>query len=102
EVFLGLAFQADHGEDRDRESKTRRVEIGVITADHARFLQRADTPQAWRCGKSDAAGQIDVGHPSFRLQFSQQPPIDAVERYHPGPPPLKLLAAKRAIPEILL
>src|SRR5690606_4295699 len=102
QVFLGLALQADHGEDRDREPETRRVEIGVVSADDPGFLQGADAAQARRGGKSHATGQLDVGHPALRVQVREQSPVDAVERYHPGPPPLKLLAVKHGIPEILL
>ena len=35
-------------------------------------------------------GEIDVGDAPFGLQFGQQAAVDAVERCHPGPHPLKL------------
>src|SRR6185503_20779619 len=61
EVFLRLALEADHREHGDGEAQARGVEIGMIAANHARFLERADAAQAGRRGQSHAAGEIDVG-----------------------------------------
>src|SRR5690606_15605236 len=87
QVFFRLALEADHRENGYSEAEARRVQIGMVTTDHAGFFQRADPAQARRRGKADAAGQIDVSHPPLRLQFRQQPAVDAVERNHPAPPP---------------
>src|SRR5690606_12245097 len=91
QIAFGLALQADHGEDHDREAEAGRVEIGVVAADHARFLQRTHAAQARRSGEPDPARQIDVGDAPFRLEFSQQPAVYAVERRHSAPVTILLL-----------
>ena len=50
QCFFGLAFQGNHRENGDREAQFRAIQIGVIAADHAQFLERADPAQAWRRG----------------------------------------------------
>src|SRR3569833_1969621 len=82
QVFLGLAFQADHREHHDRVAELRRVEIGMIAADHAVFLERAHPPEARRRGQPDALRQLDVGHPALGLQLSQQAPVDRIQIRH--------------------
>src|SRR5690554_307209 len=80
QVFLGLALEADHREDRDRETEAGWIEIGVVAANDASFLQRANAAQArWR-GEADTAGKINVGDAAFGLKLGQQPAVYAVER----------------------
>src|SRR4051812_3692213 len=90
QVGLGLALEADHREHGDAEAELRGVEFRVIALDDPAVLERAHTAQARGSRQTDALRQIDVGNPAFRLQFCQQPAIDAVERRH-APPMRRLL-----------
>lgn len=86
--ILGLALERDQGKDHDRIAKLGRIKIGVITADDARFLQRAHPAQAGRRGQPDPLGQLDVGDAPFVLQFGQKPAIDRIQICHaPSNPP---------------
>lgn len=80
--FLGLALEADHREDGDGEAKLRSVELGVIAADDAAFLERAHPPQARRRGQAHALRQFDIGDASFVLQLGEQLTIDLIEICH--------------------
>ena len=81
EVVLRLAAQRHHREDGNREAEAGGIEIGVIAADHTRFLQRADAAQAGRRGEADAFGELDVGHAPILLQMSEDLTIDPIERH---------------------
>lgn len=67
--FLGLALEADHRENSDREAQLGGIELGVIATDDPVILQRADPPQARRRGQPDPMGELDVGNPPFVLQL---------------------------------
>jgi hypothetical protein len=81
EIVLCLAAQRHHREDGNREAEAGGIEIGVIAADHTRFLQRADAAQAGRRGEADAFGELDVGHAPILLQMSEDLTIDPIERH---------------------
>jgi hypothetical protein len=55
QIGLGLALQPDHGEDLHLEAQFARIDLGVVAADEARFLQRADPAQAGRRRDAHAA-----------------------------------------------
>ena len=48
----------------------------MVALDDARFLERANPPEARRRGEANALCQLDVGNAAFGLQFGEQPPID--------------------------
>ena len=80
QVVLGLAAQADHREDGDGIAERLGFEIGVVAADHAGLLERADPAQARRGGQPGALGEIDVGDPPLGLEMCQDDPVDRIER----------------------
>ncbi len=79
EIGLRLAPQAHHREDGDGKAQLRGIAFGVIAADHPGLLKRANAPQAWRRGKADAIGQLNVGHAPIFLKICQNLPVDPVE-----------------------
>ncbi|PAV74996.1 hypothetical protein WR25_10395 [Diploscapter pachys] len=81
EIVLRLAAQRDHREDGNREAEAGGIEIGVIAADHTRFLQRTHAAQAGRRCEADAFGELDVGHAPILLQMSEDLTIDPIERH---------------------
>ena len=78
QVALGLAVQPHHGKHRNLEPQFARVDIGMIAADVTHFLKRAHTAQTGGRGNADAARQLDIGHPTVRLQFCQNLAVDLV------------------------
>ncbi|CAA7623893.1 Extracellular ligand-binding receptor (modular protein) [Magnetospirillum sp. LM-5] len=79
EIGLGLAVQADMGENGDVEAQGVRLDLGVVAADIARLFQGADTAKAGRCGNAGTPRQFDVGHPTVGLQIRQDSAVDPVE-----------------------
>ena len=80
QIGFGLAFQADHRKDRDAIAQCHTIQVGVIAADGAIFLKRADAAQTRRRCQAGAGGKIDVGDPSFGLQMAQDYPVDIIDR----------------------
>src|SRR3546814_5481136 len=60
---LGLAVEADQGEEGDLEAERLGVELGVVALDVAGLLQGAHAPEAGRRGDAGAARQLHVGDP---------------------------------------
>ena len=79
EVALGLARQADHGEDLDLEAELAGVDPGVVALDQPLLLQRPHPPETGRRRDADPPGQLDVGHPPVGLELGEDLAVDRVE-----------------------
>ena len=88
EIGFGLARQSDEGEYGNPEAERLRRQGGMVAADNAGRLEGAHAAQTWRRRNADAAGELDIGDATLRLQFLQDAAVDTVE---PGPPHLFLL-----------
>src|SRR3546814_16113051 len=69
---LGLAVEADQGEEGDLEAERLGVELGVVALDVAGLLQGAHAPEAGRRGDAGAARQLHVGDPPILLEVLQR------------------------------
>jgi hypothetical protein len=79
EIDLGLTHQTDHGKDLNLETQFARIDLGVIAADIALLLERADPPQTGRRRNTDPLGEFDVGHAPIGLKLRKDHTVDFVE-----------------------
>ena len=72
------------------------IDIGVVAADDALFLENADTAQAGRRGDAGTLGEVDIRHPAVFLQIIQDLAVNRIQLYltgHNFPPCSPLLHA---------
>lgn len=79
QVVFGLACEPHEGEDDNGIAERFGVDIGVIAADDAFFLEGSDSSEAGRSGYSDSFGQFDIGHSSVVLQVLEDTSVDIIE-----------------------
>lgn len=80
DIRLEMAYQpdSDHGLDAVTQAGWR--DLGVKPADHAVFLQQANTDQAGRSRQADLAGNLLVGNSCIILQQGQNFVVDSIQR----------------------
>ena len=66
-----LDAELDVHDELEAPADGGRVDVGVVAADGAGPLQRADAAQARRGGEVDALRQLDVGEAAVVLQVAQ-------------------------------
>ena len=73
-----LERQLDVHGDLEAAADRRRVDVGVVAADHAGALERPHAAQARRGREPDALGQLDVREPPVGLQVAQDCAIEGI------------------------
>ena len=84
QIGLGLAGQPDKGKDLNGVAEGFGIDIGVVAADDALFLENADTAQAGRRGDAGTLGEVDIRHPAVFLQITQDLAVNRIQLYLTG------------------
>ena len=74
-----LRLQPHQGEEGDLPAQHLRVEIGMIAADHALFLQPPHAAQAGGGRQADAPGQFDIRHAAVSLELRKNLTVHAIQ-----------------------